>query len=60
MRLTVSPLSKSEFAPRLGQHAEGAVGMEHSRRYLLYPARYVYQRVTASSALAEVAALPLP
>ena len=22
--------SKSEFAPRLGQHAEGAVGMEHS------------------------------
>jgi hypothetical protein len=30
MRLTVSPLSKSEFAPRLGQHAEGAFGMEHS------------------------------
>jgi hypothetical protein len=29
-RLTVSPSSKSEFAPRLGQHAEGAVGMEHS------------------------------
>jgi len=29
-RLTVSPSSKSEFAPRLGQNAEGAVGMEHS------------------------------
>src|SRR5260370_21630478 len=29
-RLAVTPSSKSEFAPRLGQHAEGAVRMEHS------------------------------
>src|SRR3981081_2859 len=29
-RLIVSLSSKSEFAPRLGQHAESAVGMEHS------------------------------
>ena len=26
----MSPSSKSEFALRRGQHAEGAVGMEHS------------------------------
>ena len=26
----MSPSSKSQFAPRRGQHAEGAVGMEHS------------------------------
>src|SRR5713101_3024748 len=29
-RLTVSPSSKSEFTPRLGQHADGSVGMEGS------------------------------
>jgi hypothetical protein len=26
----VSLSSKNQFAPRLGQHAEGAIGMEHS------------------------------
>ncbi len=29
-RPTVSLSSKNQFAPRLGQHAEGAIGMEHS------------------------------
>src|SRR5258707_284272 len=53
-RLTVSPSSKSEFAPRLGQHAEGAVGMEHSSAAFCVLLMPVYRANVVQSAANQV------
>jgi hypothetical protein len=42
-----------EFAPRLGQHAERADGMEHSKRYVLCPPDIHYQAGTRTRRLPE-------
>src|SRR5207302_9682498 len=42
-----------EFAPRLGQHAERADGMEHSKRYVLCPPDIHYQADTRPRRLPE-------
>src|SRR5260370_22125393 len=49
-RLAVSLSSKSEFAPRVGQHAERADGMEHSKRYVLCPPDIQYRADTRTAA----------
>ena len=46
----MSPSSKSEFAPRLGQHEEGAVGMEHSSDAFCVPLVSAIERTLQSAA----------